>query len=87
MRTRILKSIAFMATLLILLILGQVFGTAEVSDGASEYEITTVGGKLNPVNFAMMLLVPVLVAIGVFAVMVIAGLIRIEIESDEDKGT
>ena len=76
-----------MATLLILLNLGQVFGTAEVSDGASEYEVTTVGGKLNPVNFAMMLLVPVLVAIGVFAVMVIAGLIRIEIESDEDKGT
>lgn len=69
-----------MITLLMLSIVGQVWAVAQ----DSEYEVETVGGELSRINPMMTLLVSVLVAIGIFAVLVIAGLIRIEIEKTDD---
>lgn len=80
MLRRGLKAIALMITLLMLSIVGQVWAVAQ----DSEYEVETVGGELSRINPMMTLLVSVLVAIGIFAVLVIAGLIRIEIEKTDD---
>jgi len=80
MLRRGLKAIALMVTLLMLSIVGQVWAVAQ----DSEYEVETVGGELSRINPMMTLLVSVLVAIGIFAVLVIAGLIRIEIEKTDD---
>jgi hypothetical protein len=79
---RQLKTIALMITSLMLSITGQVWAVTQ----DSEYEVETVGGKLSPINFVTTFLVPILIIIGIFAAMLIVGLIRIDIEKmDENK--
>jgi len=64
-------------------ITGQVWAVTE----DSEYEVETVGGKLSPINFVTTFLVAILIIIGIFGVMLVTGLIRIEIEKTDDKDT
>jgi len=45
---------------------------------ADGYEVETVGGVLEPTNFAMMMLWAVLIGIGVLGFFIALGLIRIE---------
>lgn len=55
-----------------------------VGQAWADFEYETVGGDPS-ISFMMTLLIPALVMIGIFGVMVLAGLIHIEIQTDEDK--
>ena len=72
-----LKIIAFLTALFMFLFTGKVWATP---DG---YEVETVGGTLNPVNFMSVFLVPVLAVIGIFGVLLLIGFVHIEADAEE----
>ena len=72
-----LKTIAFLTTLFMFLFTSKVWATLD------RYEVETVGGTLNPVNFMSVFLVPVLAVIGIFGVLLLIGFVRIEAGAEE----
>ena len=78
---RIFKTLVTFLTIAVTVsLMATMFVSAQGDDG---YE--TVGGEVAPISFITTFLVPALIIIGVFAALVILGIIRIKFKSATDE--